>query len=211
MRKHVILLGITLLLVIGLVGGIIFLSNRTTAPKQFAFTPTPTVVPTPSSYRKIAAADKETASWKKFTDSSLKYSLQYPDTVMIDARQTSQGRINVFIFEEDKSASLPGKVTALYLADTQKKGIDGFSAFSRGDCGKDCNISHENTQWITLNNVYGVKNPHPNDVHNYYLTDKDMSGSVLNVYVGGYIGNEKAVQEKTEIFEEMIKTLRFDR
>lgn len=49
-------------------------------------------------------------------------------------------------------------------------------------------------------------------MHNYYLTDKNMSGSVLNAYVGGYTEvNDQEVQKKVAVFEEMIKTIRFAR
>jgi hypothetical protein len=210
-RKHFLLLSIIIIIIIGLIAAIFFLTNKS-QKTQFAFSPTPTAVPTPQEYREIEPADKESASWQKFTDNKLKYTIQHPDEVLIDPRQTSNGRITVFIFNEDKTASLPGKVTALYLADTGKAGIDGFSAFARGDCGTNCNVSHTNSDWITVNNVYGIKNPLPQDIHNYYLTDSKQSGSVLNAYIGGYTDmNDKKVQEKIEVFEEMIKTIHFNR
>jgi hypothetical protein len=38
-----------------------------------------------------------------------------------------------------------------------------------------------------------------------------MSGPVLNAYVGGYTNVEdKAVQNKIAVFEEMIKTIQFE-
>jgi hypothetical protein len=209
--KHVLLISAILFLALGLLTGAL-LFQSTNRPPQFAFSPTPTVVPTPKEYREMQPAGRQFESWQTFTDTTLKYQINHPKNIIIDKRQTSEGRITVFIFDEDKTASLPGKVTALYMADTGKRGIDGFTAFSRGDCGKECDISHTNSDWITVNNVYGVKNPLPDDVHNYYLTDKDMTGSVLNAYVGGYIAAEdQAVQKKIDLFEEMIKTIRFAR
>lgn len=208
--KHILFLGIILLIPIVLFISTIFFTKSKT--KQYAFAPTPTAVPTPAQYRKVSPADDKTASWQTFTDDVLKYSIKYPSNIVLDKRQTVKGRITVFIFDEDKTASLPGKVTALYLADTHKKGIDGFTAFSRGDCGSACKVSFKKADWININNVYGIKNPLPNDIHNYYLTDKGQTGTVVNVYVGGYTNEkEKGVQEKIGIFEEMIKTIQFNR
>lgn len=209
-HKYILFLGIILLIPVVLFISTIFFTKSKT--KQYVFSPTPTTVPTPSSYRKISPAYGQAASWRIFTDSQLKYSIKYPGNVVVDGRQTVQGRITIFVFDEDKTASLPGKVTALYLADTHKKGIDGFTAFSRGDCGSNCNVSYKKTDWININNVYGIKNPRPNDIHNYYLTDKAQTGTVVNVYVGGYTNvKEKGVQEKIDTFEEMIKTIQFNR
>lgn len=209
-HKHILFLGIILFIpVVLFVSAIFFTKNKTS---QYTFAPTPTAVPTPSEYRKLSSADNVTTSWQTFTDDQLKYSIKYPDNVVIDKRQTVQGRITVFVFDEDKTASLPGKVTALYLADTHKKGIDGFTAFSRGDCGSECKVSFKKADWININNVYGIKNPLPNDIHNYYLTDKGQTDTVVNVYVGGYTNEKgKGVQEKIDIFEKMIKTIQFNR
>jgi hypothetical protein len=80
------------------------------------------VVLTPTSYIKIPQPESDTSSWKTFSEKSLKFIIRYPENVILDARQTSKDRIYVFIFEEDKDAVLPGKVTALYIADTHKKG-----------------------------------------------------------------------------------------
>jgi hypothetical protein len=210
-HKHYVFLGALLFLILGLLAGISFFQAKNSPPK-IAFSPTPTVVPTPKEYRKIEPADNETASWNEFSDTKLKYVIKHPKNIILDKRQTSESRLTVFIFDEDKTATLPGKVTALYLADTGKSGIDGFTAFSRGDCGKECAVSHTNSDWVRINSVYGIKNPLPEDVHNYFLTDKTMSGSVLNAYVGGYTNVEdKTVQRKIEVFEEMIKTIQFER
>ena len=210
-HKHFYIIGAILFLAFGLLAGAFLFQSQNT-PQKFVFSPTPTVVPTPQEYRKIEPADNETTSWNEFSDSKLKYVIKHPQNIILDKRQTSEGRLTVFIFTEDKTATLPGKVTALYLADTGKTGIDGFTAFSRGDCGKECEVSHTNSDWVAINNVYGIKNPMPNDVHNYFLTDKNMSGSVLNAYVGGYTNvGDKTVQKKIEMFEEMIKTIQFER
>lgn len=159
-NKHVLLISAILLLACGLlVGAFLFQSNN--RPLKFTFSPTPTVVPTPKEYRKIQPAGREAESWLTFTDKSLQYVIKHPKNIIIDKRQTSEGRLTVFIFDEDKTASLPGKITALYLADTGKSGIDGFTAFSRGDCGKDCAVPHTTSDWVTVNNVYGIKNPLP--------------------------------------------------
>ena len=211
-NKHYLLLGAIVFLTIGLLAGIfLFQSNKIS--NKVAFSPTPTVVPTPLEYRKIPPVENDTiTSWQTFTDKKLKYTIKHPKNIILDKRQTSEGRINAFIFEEDKTATLPGKVTVLYLADTGKSGIDGFTAFSRGDCGANCDVSHSKSDWITLNNVYGIKNPLPEDVHNYYLTDKKQSGDVLNAYVGGYTDmNDNKAKGKIEVFEEMIKTIQFER
>lgn len=210
-HKHIIFLGIILLITIGFLAGAFYFTKKSVT-RQHAFAPTPTAVPEPSEYRKISSIDKTTASWKIFTDDKFQYSIRYPEDVILDARQTSQGRINVFIFKEDKTASLPGKVTALYLADTQKTNVDGFTAFSRGDCGTECKIEYKNADWVTFNNAYGIKNPMQTDQSNWFLTDKDKKGSVINAYIGGYLDiKDKKVQERFELFEEMIKTITFNR
>jgi hypothetical protein len=211
-HKHLIFLGIILLIIVGLLAGTFYFTKNSSPTRQHTFAPTPTTVPEPSEYRKISSDDKVTASWKIFTDDKLQYSIHHPENIILDVRQTSQGRINVFIFKEDKTASLPGKVTALYLADTQKSGVDGFTAFSRGDCGATCNIEYKNADWVTFNNAYGVRNPIKTDQSNWFLTDKNKKGSVINVYIGGYLDiKNKKVQERFELFEEMIKTITFNR
>jgi hypothetical protein len=207
-KPHLIILGGILLLTVLLLAGTSFINKKSEQPKK-AYVEEVVVVPT--SYTKIPQPKSDTSSWKTFSDKNLKLTLKYPPDVMIDPRQTSENRITVFIFDEDKTASLPGKVTALYIADTHKSFTDGFSAFRKSDCSKECEISYKNTEWININNVYGVKNPLPDDVHNYYLTDKNMTGSVVNVYVGGYISQDKVVLDKIKVFEEMIKTIQFER
>jgi|SRR5882672_4084183 len=167
-------------------------------------------VKVPTSYTKQTST-VDTSSWKTFSDKQLSFSIKYPSSVMLDSRQTSQGRIDVFIFTEDKAKQLPGKVTALYIANTYKAGLDGFSAFRKGDCKQPCTISYKNTPWVNINNAYGIQNPLSGDVSNYYLTDKDQKGLVINAYVGGY--KNKAYQEvkkKMDIFEQMIRTIQFE-
>jgi hypothetical protein len=206
-KYHVILL-ISIVLVTGALMGMTLLKKSPDKPKG---TYVAEVVVTPTAYIKIPPPEVATADWKTFFNKNLKLTMKYPPEVMLDPRQTSQGRLYAFIFTEDKTASLPGNVTALYVADTQKSFIDGFSAFRKSDCSKECAVSYKKTQWVNINNVYGVKNPLPEDVHNYYLTDQKMSGSVVNAYVGGYLGEEQLVKEKIKTFEDMIKTIRFER
>jgi len=171
------------------------------------------IVVTPTSFIKISQSlDVNTSSWNTFSDKALKLTMKYPSNVIIDERQTVQDRLYVFIFADDRDKVLPGKVTALYVANTHKKGVDGFTAFKQSDCGSECNISYKTVSWVNINNVYGVQNPLPGDVHNYYLTDKTQIGSVINVYVGGYINEkDKTVQDKIETFDQVIKTIQFDR
>jgi hypothetical protein len=200
-----------LLIITGLVvvfGGRVVVGN--TAVQQL-IAPVDEVVVTPTAYVKLEKnTQEETSSWQRFTDKKLGFSMQHPDTVLLDERQTVDGRIVVFVFAEEKEAPLPGKVTALYVADTTKIGIDGFSAFRKGDCGTKCTVSYKTVPWVNINNTFGVKNPMPGDVHNYFLTDKEQSRTVMNVYVGGFMAEQdKAVQEKIKVFEEMIKTFQF--
>jgi hypothetical protein len=106
---------------------------------------------------------------------------------------------------------LSGNVPALYIADTTKLGIDGFSAFRKGDCGTKCPVSYKAVPWVNINNSFGIKNPMPGDVHNYFLTDKEQTRTVMNVYVGNYTDEkDKTVQEKIKTFEKMIKTFQFE-
>jgi hypothetical protein len=211
-RRIAFLLSILLLLLIAgfFLFKTLFFTQRQT--NQYTFAPTPTAVPTPKTYTEIDSPRENTDSWKTFTDNTLPISLKYPASIILDKRQTSQGRITVFIFDEDKTASLPGKITALYLADTHKKQVNGFTAFSRSDCTVNvCNVSYKNAQWVKINNGYGIKNPLPTDISNWYLTDKNQRGSVINLYVGGYVDTKDAnVQKKIKLFEKMIKTITFN-
>ncbi len=193
-----------------LVAGVfMFVNNK---PKEMKKAYVEEVVVTPAAFMNLSqAADVDTSSWETFTDEKLKFTMKHPSNVIIDERQTSEGRITVFIFEEDTEEPLPGKVTALYIADTGKKGVDSFSAFRKGDCGKECNVSYKNASWVNINNTYGIKNPMQGDVANYFLTDKKQANSVINFYVGGYTKKEKAVQGKIDIFEQMIKTVQFEK
>lgn len=209
-HKHSLILAVIAIITIGLLVGIFSFTNNINNKVKFA--PTPTVVPTPAKYIKISPAKQNTSTWNTFSDDKLKYSIKYPRGIIIDKRQTVEGRITAFIYEEDKTASLPGKVTVLYIADTHKSGIDAFTAFARGDCGSNCNISYKKTDWVVINNAYGIRNPKKNDNSNWYLTNKDQSSPVINAYIGGYLDiKDKKVNEKTEAFEEMIKTFKFDR
>jgi len=177
---------------------------------QAKLTYMPEQVVTPSSYIALPTSGEDITNWNVFSEKNLHLTMKYPDEIILDPRQTSEGRIYAFIFAEDEKEPLPGKVTTLYIADTNKKGLDGFSAFRKGDCEKECPISYKNTQWVNFNNAYGIKNPLPDDVHNYYITDKDQSQSVVNVYIGGYKDmKEKDVQSKIDIFEDVIKTIQF--
>jgi hypothetical protein len=207
-RKNII----TAILII--TGMVVVLSGRVivgNAAVQQLLAPVDEVVVTPTAYLKLEKQSQdELSSWQTFTDKKLGFSIQHPETVIRDERQTVAGRIVAFIFAEDKAAPLPGKVTVLYVADTTKIGIDGFTAFRKGDCGKDCTVSYKNVPWVNINNTFGVKNPMPGDVHNYFLTDKEQTRTVLNIYVGGYVDEkDKAVKEKITTFEKMIKTFQF--
>jgi hypothetical protein len=166
------------------------------------------VVVTPTAYQKVEKnAQEELSDWQTYTDKKLGFSIQHPENVILDERQTVDGRIIVFIFAEDVEEPLPGKVTALYVADTTKIGSDAFTAFRKGDCGRECKVSYKTVPWVNINNTYGVKNPMPGDIHNYFLTDKEQTRTVLNVYVGGFVDEkDKTVQEKIKTFEQMIKT-----
>lgn len=167
---------------------------------------------TPSAFRRISPAPNiSSIKWNTYTDKKLGFTLKYPDNVIIDERQTIEDRITVFIFEDDRVATLPGKVTALYVADTHEKTADGYSAFRTDDCGAKCDISYKKVDWVNVNNVYGIRNPLPEDVANYYVTDKQQRGTVVNLYVGGYLGKEEAVESKTAAFEEIVKTISFSR
>jgi hypothetical protein len=140
------------------------------------------VVVTPTAYLKLEKnAQEETSSWQTYADKKLGFSMEHPVTVILDERQTVAGRIIVFVLAEDKEAPLPGKVTALYIADTTKIGTDAFSAFRKGDCGTECKVSYKTVPWVNINNAYGVKNPMPGDTQNYFLADKEQARTVMNV------------------------------
>lgn len=172
----------------------------------------PYTVITPSVFTRITPAkDVNTSKWNTYTDKKSQFSLRYPTEIIIDERQTSEGRITVFIFEEDKEATLPGKVTGLYISDTHDKSTDGFSSFRENDCGAKCDLSYKKADWVNVNNVYGIRNPLPEDIANYYVTDKDQKGNVINLYVGGYLSKEESVKKKITTFEEIVKTIEFSR
>ncbi len=206
-KLHILLICLLLLIAFGSVS--YFLSHKKFQRATDAYVIEPVI--TPTGYVTLKPTNN-TTSWKTFSDETLHYSVKYPSNVIIDTRQTVEGHVTVFIFSEDKTEPLPGQVTSLYIANTNRNAIDGFSAFQQGDCGTKCNVSYKKVTWVTVNNVYGVKNPLPNDNNNYYFTDKKQSGPVINVYVGGYVDtNTKGVKEKIATFEEIIKTINFDR
>ena len=107
-NKHVILISAILLLACGLLAGAFLFQSNNRSP-QFAFSPTPTVVPTPKEYRKIQPAGRETESWLTFINKSLQFSIKHPKNIILDKRQTSEGRITVFIFDEDKPPHFQAK------------------------------------------------------------------------------------------------------
>jgi len=179
--------------------------------KNIVTSPAIEPVITPTTYKKLSLATNiDTSSWKIFADKQLNYSLKYPSNVVLDSRQTVDGRLNVFIFAEDQEKDFKSKIPALYVVNTFKNGADGFSAFRKGDCKAPCTSSYKTAEWVNINNVYGIKNPLPGDVSNYYLTDKDQKGLVINAYVG----NAKNVvdseaRKKLDTFEQMIRTIQF--
>ena len=178
-------------------------NNKPSIANEFVIVPTGYSKQTPS---------VDTSSWKTFTDKLLTFSIKYPSSVTIDSKETVEGRLDVFIFKEDQTKELPGKVTMLYIANTFKNGSDGFTAFRNGDCKKPCTISYKTTSWVNINNVYGIENPKPRDVANYYLTDKDHKGLVINAYIGGYTNTkDKETKQKMDTFGQMIKTIQFQR
>src|SRR5882724_10298348 len=203
-RLYAILIGGTLLIITGLV--LLFTSKNSNTKHNYANE----VVVTPTVFVKLSQKNNiNTSSWETFEDKKLKFTMKHPINVILDPRQTSEGRITAFVFAEDKDQLLPGKIPVLYIADTGKIGIDGFSAFRKGDCGTQCTVSYKDVSWVNINNAYGVKNPFSKDSLNYFLTDKNRTRSVVNFYVGGYTKDEKIVQAKVDIFEQMIKTIQF--
>jgi hypothetical protein len=164
---------------------------------------------TPAMFTKLPPT-VDTTSWKTFTDKDLRLTIKYPDSVMLDSRQTSAGRIDAFILVEDKEVPLPGRVPILFIANTHKEGRNGLSAFMKSDCTQPCTLSDKRIIWININNLYGIQNPMPGDVSNYYLTNKNQTGIVVNAYVGGYKNTADIdAQKKIDTFEQMIRTIRF--
>jgi hypothetical protein len=206
-RKHILTYALILGVLLVVFGGKVVVGNEAAKKQSVA----EEVVVTPTAYIKLEKEpQEEVSSWQTYTDTKLGFSIQHPENIILDERQTAEGRIIVFIEAADKNEPLPGKVTALYIADTTKIGIDGFTAFRKGDCGKECKVSYKTVPWVNINNSFGVKNPMPGDAQNYFLTDKEQQRTVLNLYVGGFVDEkDKAVQEKIQLFEKMIKTFQF--
>jgi hypothetical protein len=168
---------------------------------------------TPATYKKLSLTPNiDTSSWETFTDPQQRYTIKYPDTISLDSRQTVEGRINVFVFTEDQKKDSQLQVPALYIVNTHKNGADGFSAFMKGDCKQPCKMSYKTAEWVNINNVYGIKNPLSGDVSNYYLTDKDQKGIVINAYVGNYKNTANPdAKKKMDTFEQMIRTIQFEK
>ncbi|MGH7204500.1 MAG: hypothetical protein ACREHC_08745 [Candidatus Levyibacteriota bacterium] len=168
--------------------------------------------PKPSIFVKIPPPTQNTSSWKTFSENKIKLTMKYPSSMMLDPRQTVEGRIYAFIYTEDQKNDIENKVPTLYVVDTHSTNLDGFSAFKKADCGSNCNVLPENSQWVNLNNLYGIKNPQSKDIYNYFLTDKKQSGDVVNVYIGGYKNmDDPKVKQKVDQFDQVIKTIQFSR
>lgn len=164
--------------------------------------------PKPTQFVTLPKPNATTKSWSTFSDDNLSLSLKYPSRVMLDPKQTVKDRLYAFIFKEDQESL--EKIPTLYIANTHKAGRDGFTAFRNSDCKQPCPVSEETANWIIINNAYGIRNPLPNDVANYYLIDKNQQGIVVNAYVGGNKSTqEKDVKEKIATFEQMILTIQF--
>lgn len=173
--------------------------------------PTPTPIPMvkPTGYILISPPEIKTSSWKTHTDRSLNVSLQYPSSVMIDKRQTTEGRRVAFIAKEDKQTPLPG-VPTLFLTGLPGTGMDGYDVFAKTDCPQPCTLLPQDLSWIQVNNVYGIKNPRPQDRGNYYLTDENKTGAIVNIYIGGLDKeSDEKTEKKIETFDRMIRTLTF--
>jgi hypothetical protein len=209
--KNKYTLYIVILLVIVIAGGAVIYSKNT--PSHFSsFNSNAVATPMPADFAKVPKPVQNTSSWKTFTDKALKISMKYPTTVMIDPRQTVTGQLYAFIFTSDKDSDIANKVPTLFIADTHSTKLDAFSAFKKSDCGSNCTASPKNSNWVLLNNMYGIKNPLSKDVYNYYLTDKNQSGNVVNVYVGGYTNLDvPIVKKKIDEFDQIIKTIQFNR
>jgi hypothetical protein len=198
-KRHIITYLLCITAAVLAIGGRVVVGNEAARKASVA----DEVVVTPTAYQQVAKNNQdEIADWQTYTDEKLGFSLQHPSSIIVDERQTVEGRIIVFVMASDKEAPLPGKVTALYVADTTKIGTDAFSAFRKGDCGTECKVSYKNVPWVNINNAYGVKNPMPGDTQNYFLADKEQARTVMNVYVGGFVdAQDKTVQEKINTFE----------
>lgn len=190
----------------------VFLLRRTSTPADIpAPTPSPVPMVKPTGFIPVSPTETDTASWKTYRNKSLSVSLKYPSSVIIDTRQTTEGRRVAFIAAGDKRAPLPD-VPTVFLTGFPGAGEDGFDVFSRTDCSQPCTILPQNVTWVQINNAFGIKNPLPGDRENYYLTDERKSGPILNVYIGGLNGQtDEKTEKKIELFEMIISTISFSR
>lgn len=170
----------------------------------------PTPLPT---YFSTITKSADTTTWKTYEDTQLKFSFQHPAEVVIDPRQTVKGRRTVFVFEQDLEKQLPNNVPSLFVADTGNKEYDGLTVYKYADCEKPCPVDTKGATWVKINETaYGIKNPNKKDILNYFITDKNQKGSVINIYVGNIKDTkDEKVQEKVNKFEEIISTIVFSR
>jgi hypothetical protein len=214
---------LTLLLVTALIffgfGAAIFLFITTffTKPKPPEFKPSkisnfkgPTPLPT---YYKTITSEIDTSAWEIYTDEKLAFSVKHPKDIIVDGRQTVKGKRTAFVFQEDQEKPLPNNVPTLFVVDTGNKDYDGLTVYKYADCKQPCTAETQTANWVALNeSAYGIKNPNKTDAVNYFLTDKNTSGSVVNMYVGNVKDiKAKEMQEKIKTLEAIITTIEFKR
>jgi hypothetical protein len=103
--------------IVAFVGGYRLLDSTSTSQEASEVN----AVVTPAKFAMITAAPEiEKSSWATYEDKNHSFTLKYPPEVTIDERQTSAGRITVFVFEEDAEKELPGKV---YMQKMLKRGM----------------------------------------------------------------------------------------
>lgn len=208
--------GVLVVVVIGAVliglGVAIFLLLQ---PKPEPATTGTTKKATPSAKTSTPSAKKdETADWKTYTDNILKFSIKYPDQiVLIDSKEGSyvkfirKGDANTI--NEDDPLSI-ATVPNLFIR-SQGIGGDPEEVFTNSECGKPCD---EDIEEITLNNATGIKTLGPRYPYefNYYLTDSDQSGNVMRLNLVPWDKNpEFKSDEQMTLLKKMVSTFRFHR
>lgn len=180
-------------------------SKKQEQPKTITDYKEPT--PLPNRFKSIQSI-KDTKDWESYSIDNT-FTIKYPKDIVIDQRQTVKGLRTAFIFKEDSEKKLPRNVPTLFIANTGKKNIDGLTVYKYSDCKKPCDASSINSQWIKINDdIMGIKNPRKQDIINYYLTDKNMQNSVINIYLGNtFDATDGLTQKKIHQLEEIATTI----
>lgn len=168
-----------------------------------------TVTPTPTPYA-LSQPDVDTSTWKTYTDPVLKYSIKYPENVMIDPGFNLPGTATSFIFTDENWKTLPRNSHQYESLGIYAR--HGFGESPR-DVGEDPyeqavkDFGYGGFQRIVINNSYGIELKGGNT---YYLTENEdvkKGKAFISLGIATFQGSDS---KKLEILNQMLHTFKFE-